>query len=944
MPFDLLSELTPDQLQAVTHTTGPCLVVAGAGTGKTKVITHRIAYLILQHMVPAERIVALTFTDKAAREMEDRVDRLLPYGVTGTVISTFHSFGADILKRHAFLLGLDPASRLMTAADEISFLRQHLAELPTKLYKPSKNPVEFLHALTQFLSRAKDECLTPDEIIAHAKTLRKTAADDATAEQAAKLEELGRVYAAVDRLYADASVLSYGDLIYQVVKLFRNFPSAVKEERERVSYLLIDEFQDTNYAQSEVARLLTGPNGNIMAVGDDDQAIYSFRGANINNILHFRETYPGAKAVPLTENFRSTQPILDTAYALIQHNNPNRLEARESISKRLISQRVGGSLPEHWHFERSIFEQQKVADTINDLLRSGLYEPEDIAILVRSRSHSHGMEAALQSRGIPYHCLGDNRFYHQPLIQSVLSFLRFLTDPDNNLNLFYCLTHPPFRVPERVLQKYMNASRYQTVSLYEYLEQSSNLDTDVTAALQYLQKLITECGGLQTSQAFLHFIQDSGLTEQMKEEGQSMDLLATLHEEISAYETVRGASGVAEYIQYLDYLLASEEEITLQRDNDTASPGVRVLTIHKSKGLEFSVVFVMSMVQGRFPGKNYADSLPFPYEITHSHLNPTENKEEEERRLAYVAFTRAKERLYLTSSELYEERKTPAKVSQFVIEALGASSQPQRGKEAPLPLPTGRTGKKEGQRYQPPTFSPSALENYMSCPKKYEYQYVLNVKAPASHFANFGISVHETLRKWWEARRNGKDADIDTLYRESWISGGYENKRHEHERFQEGLEMLKRYEERHRDEPIKPVALEQSCKIRLEEGIVLNGKIDRVDLLPDGKYKVIDYKTGESVKKSKDLADDIALGSYVLALTQQRRTVEEVEIQYLMKDEAVTLKQADLDLTAVQAKVKETVTRIRADIERGEFTPTPSLNTCQYCDYRDICPFRYRKG
>src|SRR5499427_2649384 len=352
----ILEGLNEAQAAAVTHDEGPLLIVAGAGTGTTTVITRRIAYLIAARRARPSEILALTFTDKAAVEMEERVDTLVPYGYADVQLSTFHAFGDRLIKENALELGLTPDFRVLTRAEQVIFLRDHLFEFPLRHYRPLGDPTRHLQAILSLFSRLKDEDVGPDEYLAHAESLRTAAVDDETRLQAEEHLELARTYGQYQTLMARLGQVDFGDQIVESLRLFRTRPHVLRRYQERFKHILVDEFQDTNYAQFEVVKLLAAKNRNVAVVGDDDQAIFRFRGASMSNILDFDRTYPGARKVVLQENRRSPQAVLDAAYRLIQFNNPDRLEAAQGIDKELRS--VGsdgkprfGAPPRHLTFD-----------------------------------------------------------------------------------------------------------------------------------------------------------------------------------------------------------------------------------------------------------------------------------------------------------------------------------------------------------------------------------------------------------------------------------------------------------------------------------------------------------------------------------------------------------------------------------------------------------------
>ncbi|MBW6432120.1 ATP-dependent helicase, partial [Patescibacteria group bacterium] len=333
---DLFNGLTDEQKKVVTHNEGPALVVAGAGTGKTTVITRRIAWLIQEKLAKPEEILALTFTEKAASEMLARVDDLSDYIYSGLSISTFHSFGSEIITEFSYELGLAPDVRVLSDAEQILFIRDNIFEFDFKHYQNLGDPTSMISDLVKVFSRAKDEAIDPDTWIKKAKAVRKKSTADFEIEEAEKELEIAGASKKYNQLLKENGYIDYGDQIILLLELLKK-PSVAKKIKARFKYVLVDEFQDTNYAQNELIKEIFGTSGNVMVVGDDDQSIYRFRGASVSNILDFKKTFSNPKTYVLNENFRSTQRILDLTYNFIQNNNPNRLEAKYKIDKKLKS-------------------------------------------------------------------------------------------------------------------------------------------------------------------------------------------------------------------------------------------------------------------------------------------------------------------------------------------------------------------------------------------------------------------------------------------------------------------------------------------------------------------------------------------------------------------------------------------------------------------------------
>ncbi|MBU1626236.1 UvrD-helicase domain-containing protein, partial [bacterium] len=347
MSNNLLENLNKEQLQAAMHKEGPLMIIAGAGTGKTTVITQRIAWLIEQGLAKPDEILALTFTEKSATEMEERVDRLLPMGYLDLWISTFHSFCERILREHALEIGLSHEFTLLDEVDTMLLMRRNFDKFDLDYYRPRGNPTRFVKALLQHFSRIKDEMISPELYLEYVEKMQMDAdtfEGVASEDEGEKLAEIARVkevasaYHEYQQILLENNAMDFADLIAYTLELFKKRPNILKMYREQFKFILVDEFQDTNTAQYELVKLLSAPKNNLTVVGDDDQSIYKFRGASLGNIMQFSQDFPNASRVVLTKNYRSAKQILDSAYTLIQQNNPHRLEIKEQISKALEAQ------------------------------------------------------------------------------------------------------------------------------------------------------------------------------------------------------------------------------------------------------------------------------------------------------------------------------------------------------------------------------------------------------------------------------------------------------------------------------------------------------------------------------------------------------------------------------------------------------------------------------
>src|SRR5262245_7551817 len=448
----ILDGLNDAQREAVTHDAGPLLIVAGAGTGKTTVITRRIAWLISQGRARPEQILALTFTDKAAAEMEARVDELVPYGYADVEIATFHAFGDSLLRGHSLEIGLKNDFRVLSRAEQVIFLRDRLFDLPLARYRPPGDPTRYLQALITLVSRCKDEDISPADYAACAERLRTAAAvvplDDEAMDRAEAQVELAATYAKYQTLMAAEGNIDFGDQIVLALRLLRERPHVLNVYQRRYKYILVDEFQDTNHAQFALVKLLVARHRNLAVVADDDQAIYRWRGAAISNVLGFLEQYIDGRQVVLTENFRSHQAILDAAYRLIVKNNPDRIEERNGIDKRLVAVReVSGPDPRHLHYETATQEADSVAQMIHDQVEAGAWAFNDVAVLVRSNGDADQFLRSFNLRGVPWTFSGTPGLYGRPEVRLLLAFLRAVAHPDDSVSVHYLASSDLYGVP-----------------------------------------------------------------------------------------------------------------------------------------------------------------------------------------------------------------------------------------------------------------------------------------------------------------------------------------------------------------------------------------------------------------------------------------------------------------------------------------------------------------
>src|SRR5262245_63475654 len=558
MAGGILDGLNSAQREAVTHDTGPLLIVAGAGTGKTTVITRRIAYLIDQGRARPEQILALTFTDKAAAEMEARVDELVPYGYADVEIATFHAFGDALLRGHSLEIGLQNDFRVLSRAEQVIFLRDRLFDLPLARYRPLGDPTRYLQSLITLFSRCKDEDISPDDYLACAARLGADAAEEEQLDRAAAQAELAATYAKYHARMVQHDKIDFGDQIVLTLRLLRSRPHVLNAYQRRFKYILVDEFQDTNYAQFELVKLLAARHGNVACVADDDQAIYRFRGAAISNVLGFLERYPEARQVVLTDNYRSHQAILDAAYRLIVYNNPDRLEVRSSISKQLTAaHEPAGPPPQHLLYETATQEADAVASTIRDQVAAGRWTYDDVAILVRSNGDADQFLRSLNLRGIPWTFSGNAGLYGRPEIRLLIAFLRAIVHLDESVSLHYLASSDLYQVPIADLTRCSTHADRKHVQLFDVLrrvgeirELRDEIGEAGRAAIRHLvadlERYMELGRETPTGELLYLFLKDSGWLGRMYREETARDVAETRNI-AKFFDRVKSASQALRY-------------------------------------------------------------------------------------------------------------------------------------------------------------------------------------------------------------------------------------------------------------------------------------------------------------------------------------------------------------------------------------------------------------
>lgn len=613
---DILQSLNPVQKEAASCTEGPLLILAGAGSGKTRVLTHRIAYLIEEKGVNPWNIMAITFTNKAAQEMRDRVDRLVEFGAESIWVATFHSSCVRILRRYIDRLGYDNHFTIYDTDDQKSVIRKAVKELDLDPKQYREGP------LLGVISAAKNEMIEPQDF-------ETQAGGDFRMCQEAK------IYKAYQKTLIDNNAVDFDDLLLLTVRLLRENRDILEAYQERLRYIMVDEYQDTNSVQFELIRLLSGKYHNLCVVGDDDQSIYKFRGADITNILSFEETFPGAKVVKLEQNYRSTNNILEAANAVIA-NNAHRKE------KHLWSENGEGKEVSFIHYETAYGEAEDVIDKIQTSVHMGKHQYQDCAILYRTNAQSRAFEEKCIKKSVPYRLVGGVNFYQRQEIKDILAYLKTIDSGRDDLSVTRIVNVPKRGIGQATLNKLAVYASEHGMRLFQAMEQVEQI-SGIGKAADKIKGFVNQ---IMVFRALAKELDAAELIESILEQTGYLEELEKLEEDKAQAKQENleeFQNKAADYYANHDEAALTDflEEVALVADidnMDSEADSLTLMTLHSAKGLEFPVVYMTGMEEGLFPSYMSMNSGD-PGDI------------EEERRLCYVGITRAMQQLTLTAAK-----------------------------------------------------------------------------------------------------------------------------------------------------------------------------------------------------------------------------------------------------------------------------------------------------
>ncbi|HEX3629227.1 MAG TPA: UvrD-helicase domain-containing protein [Candidatus Dormibacteraeota bacterium] len=920
--------LTPNQRLAVEHLHGPLLIIAGAGTGKTRVLVERYRRL-RQEGVEAEQILLLTFTEKAAREVLDRVE-LHDYLPTGErFVMTYHAFAQRFLQEEGWLGGLPKGFRIVSEVRKWELMRDTLLALrPPHLFH-AQRPYERIRELLLLIERAKQELVSPAEFVAWS-----AAVPDADDPAVAAQREAAAVYAEYQRRMLAEERLDFDDTIFYSVQLLSDEPAVRRRQTVRFTQIMVDEFQDTNFAQSRLLELLAGEQRNLAVVGDDDQSIYKFRGASVANLKRFGAVFPDAAVVHLEENFRSRGPILRAAGRLIASD-------AERLAKRLTPTR-GEGVPLSVVTASSVSDEaDAVAAYIKRAIDEDRYHPSAIAVLLRANAHLQNFARALQRIGVAYQVSGGRGFYQQPEVKDCLAYLRAIDNPDDTVCLMRLLSLPRYAVDPIQAGRWAHRARDLGRRFFDILEEGEDDGARrLTTDLRSFTGLALRLG---VDELFFHLMEQTRYLDWDRFQGSIEQLQVSanvqkLSELISAYCDEHKDHHLGAYLRHLDATEAAQADEEIAPLDETVN-AVHLMTVHQAKGLEFGLVIIPHLVEGRFPATRRSEGLTLPNDLIKEELPPAELHLAEERRLAYVAITRAREEVVCTLAGRYEGVKD-WRPSRFLPLIQGDDSRQLAASSVLLPSSVGLVEMARQVELPlndaPPlaALSYTQVDTYLRCPQMYQYRFVFRLPTRPRPQMQFGRILHEALKDALGGIERDRPLTwdmVDAAYVSAWARERFCAPEQAPSLQDLGRSYLRRAYEA--GDLSKPLLLEQPFSLRVD-GLRLTGRIDRVDRHPDGSYELIDYKTG-SAKRAADLQRDLQLGVYALAARDVFR-FDPLSLSYYYLE---TAQRVTVDKPPERLREdRETIGSVAEGIRAERFPAKPDRMKCAGCDFRLLCP------
>ncbi len=967
------SQFLPDERQheAIEHVGGPMLVVAGAGTGKTSVLTQRISRLVSEGHARPDEILALTYTLNAAAEMRDRVRSLL--GGKEVRAATFHDYCFQLLGRHEKKFGV------LDEKDLWIYLRKRLPELGLQYFVRAANVSQFLNELLEFLSRCHDELVTPEKYAEYVQRVEcgdlpvprvaKSKEELSDAEVVGRCREISRVFTLAERWLREENLGTFSHMITGAHKLLTSDAACLAAEQAAARFILVDEFQDANFAQIKILSALAGEQGNVFAVGDPDQAIYRFRGASSAAFQLFRRDFPTAKLVVLGKNRRSTTGILRNAFAIIDKNPPvfgtdaagfayRRTPLESARDQQAADQ---GKTLQNFPVEAVAFsgkdaEGPDVVSVIEEVHRRLRCKWKNFGVLYRIGSHRDDVVQQLAKKDIPFLIEGLD-VSDTPEVRDLFACVAVIVDAGDDASLFRVAALPGFKVDGEQLRTTLRriakeAREGDVIPLATVLG-------EVAGGRDVLNKIFHTRDELNRRQAKGRQALEIIAQEFALETGSPIVQAALKF--VGDWETKPKTETreLRELIEYLGYFREAAGVIPMASDED--DDAVRLMTVHTAKGLEFDHVFILRATKPSFPGSYREKLVEFPQELrdpdSASLVDDKTLFDQEERRLFYVAMTRARDSLHIYGKQGTGKDKTPpgfmrdlmkdSSVGTWLRQRPALPSQPELIEISAGADPAYAHVSRTTEWLELPPIdglasrlSASAVDTYERCPLQFklEREWKLSREVPAA--MQYGASMHRILKTYFDAIKLGRpktDAELLALFREDLAAAGIQDS-YQHSLYEaQGIRQLTEFLAMPRSSADEVLHTEEWFDVQVG-GTKLTGRIDRIDRTPDGGVAIVDYKTGKA--RSQDDADEsLQLSIYALA-AREKWGYHAARLAFfnLEGSVAVTTRRSDFELEQTRERVEAAA---RA-IGEGKFDPKPDFH-CNFCSFRGLCPAKEKR-
>ncbi|HEX7260020.1 MAG TPA: ATP-dependent DNA helicase [Candidatus Saccharimonadia bacterium] len=934
-----LSELNPEQLQAVTYGAGPILVVAGAGTGKTRVITHRIAHLIETKAARPNQVLALTFTEKAAREMADRLYDLIGWESYQVPVVTFNAFGAELLGAYASHIGRSTHGGLINDTQKALLLQQHLDRVSLSYYGPHASMFEFLEGVVEYLGRLQNAGVSAKAYAAYAASLKPDKAG-LHPQDITEQHDLSQLYSLYESLKAETGTYDFNDQLAIPLQILQQKSNLAERLTKQYHYVLVDEYQDTNRLQDELLRTFIPQDGNIFAVGDDDQAIYGFRGAQISNILDFTDHYKPKKPLVLTQNYRSGQQILDAAYRLIVHNNPDRLEAKLGLNKHLQAQHKQASVA-FQAYPKAVDELEGLREALSAQIAGGA-TPASIAVLSATHVPLLRLAKQLRAHELPYALSTRVSIFDQPELNQLWYLLQWVglkADPES---IAHVMLSRFIGWDSQAYRELLRKARAELVEVEDVLRTDDSEHS--RKAIAKLDEWRSWMPKIPVSVLTYRLMFETEVKDQLLAEAKQSSYrirrvfedLGQLLTQMQDYETVAADPTLLGYLAH--FPKPPTIEVT---EPQGSAEGIQLLTIHASKGLEFDSVYLLQCTRANWsPRQNRGWLVP-------ESLRPqTELPPDHElRRLLYVAATRARKQL-VVSAPMMTASGAKQTVSPLVEELLGEIASVTSQDKLSSDVISGTISAL--QRFYPlrqkqETRLPfettdgwlelnvSALGGYDFCPYDFYLEHVLSIAQPFGPQLHFGTLLHKLLQDYYQAKLHGEEITQEELLgrlQEQWTDQGYQKRQQAETAKQLAATTLVNFLQREQkiaaSAEINIMASELPFNLEIKESkLRINGRIDAVFTTPEG-IELRDFKTGHKTDPealSRAAKTSFQLRTYALAYQEMTdRLPDRVSLDYVVTG---TIGSSELSPRIIDNH-RAKLTDLAAAIRSRDFTPKPS--------------------